>query len=200
MAADGAGGGAGRIQQHQGRGVLKIAHIAFDHLGSKPGARQILADARGAGRIDLHRASLARRAPPAAESCRPARRKDRSRVCPRHRPSSATGNVAAASCTHQSPSAKPGRSSTRVPSATRRDRPNRAWLSGCTAPSLFSVMSSGASWPCASAMARAMSSPYCALQRVHSQSGVLSRDAVLAGTHAFAFARDPPQHGIDQRT
>ena len=48
-------------------------------------------------------------------------------------------------------------------------------------------------------MARATSSPYCALQRVHSQSGVLRPGASRPRQHAFAFARYPPQHGIDQR-
>ena len=49
-----------------------------------------------------HARARARRA---ARSCRPARRRDRSPPCRRHRPSSRAGSAAAASCTHQAPSA-----------------------------------------------------------------------------------------------
>ena len=60
-------------------------------------------------------------------------------------------------------------------------------------------MSSGASLRCAPAMARAVSSPYCAAQRCHSQSGVLRRGASSLASTASPSSRDAPQHGIDQR-
>ena len=49
-------------------------------------------------------------APPAAvgRSCRRARRRDRPPPCPQISPSRRAGSAAAASCTHQTPSAKPG--------------------------------------------------------------------------------------------
>ncbi len=49
MAADGAGGGAGRVDQHKGRGRRKIACIGFNDLGGKFGAGQVFLNARGAG-------------------------------------------------------------------------------------------------------------------------------------------------------
>ena len=58
MAADGAGGGTGRINQHEGRGQFDIARIGLDNFGIQLGARQILRDAGGASRINLHRHHL----------------------------------------------------------------------------------------------------------------------------------------------
>ena len=43
MPPDGARGGAGRIQQHQRRGAVEIAHIAFDHSADNLSAGQIFA-------------------------------------------------------------------------------------------------------------------------------------------------------------
>ena len=57
--------------------------------------------------------------------------------------------------------------------------------------------SSGGSARWASATARATASPYAAVQLRHSQSGVFRRAASWRAS-APAFARDPPQHGVDQ--
>ncbi len=94
---------------------------------------------------------------------------------PRTSPSRFAGSVAAASCTHQSPSAKPAIASIRPPAFSRRTRPNSPSLSGKDAASAFRTISVGASFRCAWAILRAVSPSYCSRQRPHSQSGTDSR-------------------------
>jgi hypothetical protein len=72
-------------------------------------------------------------------------------------PRSVAGNVAAASCTQNAPSANPGSVSTRLESWNRQTFPNSFVASGGT--QLLVAMSSGACTRCAAAIARVVSSP-----------------------------------------
>ena len=92
---------------------------------------------------------------------------------PRTSPSSSAGSAAAASCTHQSPSAKPGMvfdAALRRHAAAPRRTARR--FADASRPPPSATMSTGASLWCARAIWRAVPAPYCATQRVHSQSGV----------------------------
>ena len=112
MAADGAGGSAGRIDQHKRHALISmIARIGLDDRPPQALVRPRFSRTRAARRrIHFDRGDFRRRAPPAAWSCRPARRKDRSLFCPRHRPAEA-------------PAAR-----RRRPAPTSRLRQNRAGL------------------------------------------------------------------------
>ena len=181
------------------------------------GGRQASASATSIRASSWRRSRLLRRRParlsdsstavtaaPAAASCAvlPPGAAHRSiALRPRTSPSSRAGSAAAASWTHQAPSAYPGRSSIAPPAGRRtvlpysRSPPRRA---AQTSGSAFTVRSSGGSARWASATACAAASPYADLQLSHSQSGVFSRAASWCARSLRAFARDPPQHGVDQ--
>ena len=158
----------------------EIAHIALHASRRQAAAAPDFARAAAAR---MGSRSTAITFAPAAASCtpcRPARRKDRSPSCRATSPSSRAGRLAAKSCTHQSPSAKPGSSSmrplSRQPHACRRAACSP---SGRPQPLTSCRMSSGGVARWAAAMSRAVVSPYVSHQRDHSQSGVFEARGVL---------------------
>ena len=123
MAADGAGRRAGRIEQHRvERARLPLRDVGRDGLGRRArGGRDSAAAARAA---PAARSTAVTRAP-AAASCAvlpPGAAHRSATVRPRTSPSSRAGSAAAASCTHQAPSAiarqlrRPAHARSRAPS------------------------------------------------------------------------------------
>ena len=83
---------------------LPVGDVGRDGLGRECRAGR---DSRAAARAGGERSTAVtrRRRRRAARSCRPAPRRDRRPLLPRTSPSSRAGSAAAASCTHQAPSA-----------------------------------------------------------------------------------------------
>ena len=178
MAADGAGGGAGRVEQHQRRALPSKSRASPSiDVGVEAGARQIFARCAPARAASSSTAvTLAPRAascmvlPPGAAQrsiTRLARdiaqQQRRARWRPRPAPTS------------RLPRSPAGLRSGPRPS-TRRDMAEQRRAFGMRRVRVFQARCRAAlRLLCARAMARATSSPYCALQRVHSQSGVLRR-------------------------
>ena len=109
MAADGAGRRARRVEQDGiERAALPFQRVGGDGLGLERQPRQIFAQAIEPRRRAIDRGDARAGQRRAARSCRPAPRTDRATLRPRTSPSRRAGSEAAASCTHQAPSVKPG--------------------------------------------------------------------------------------------
>ena len=159
-----AGARAGRVEQDGVEGGVgdPFAGIGRDQLGRQAGAGEVLAHPHHAAGRDVDGGDLGAGGGELQGLAARCGAEIGDAACPTMSPSRRAGSVAAASCTHHAPSAKPGNSVT-LPPPSRRIVPV-----GSTSPSRRpaqksalerGVRSSGASIRWAAAMARVASSP-----------------------------------------
>ena len=205
MAADGAGRRARRIEQHGvERPGLPFGHVGRDHLGGEAQPRQIVAQ-RASSRF-AERSTAVTRAPAAqaARSCRRAPRRDRRSSCPRTSPKQPRrqrrGGVLhpPGALVDSRAAARRGRARrcARVPVGSTRPRRRCAQCSGIALHREIErrlVARARPRWRGRSPRRNV------AVQRAHQPGRRVERDRYRASRELrFAFARDPPQHRVDE--